>query len=32
MIHKNRFQRKIWYMDDSDFDTIKKRLKELLNL
>ena len=32
MIHKNRFQRKIWYMDDSDFQNIKKRLKELLNL
>ena len=32
MIHINRFQRRLWYMDDSDFKNIKKRLKELLNL
>ena len=32
MIHTNRFQRRIWYMDDSDFLNIKKRLKNLLNL
>lgn len=32
MFHKNRFQRKIWEMDESDFWLIKKRLKRLLNL
>lgn len=32
MIHKNRFQRKIWELDEKDFSEIKKRLKNLLNL
>lgn len=32
MIHKNRFQRKIWELDEKDFWEIKKRLKNLLNL
>lgn len=32
MIHKNRFQRKIWELDEKDFLEIKKRLKNLLNL
>ena len=32
MIHTNRFQRRLWHMDDTDFKNIKKRLKELLNL
>lgn len=32
MVHKNRFQRKIWELDEKDFSEIKKRLKNLLNL
>lgn len=32
MIHKNRFQRKIWELDEKDFEETKKRLKNLLNL
>lgn len=32
MIHKNRFQRKLWELDNKDFENIKKRLKDLLNL
>lgn len=32
MVHKNRFQRKIWELDEKDFWEIKKRLKNLLNL
>ncbi|MFA7298510.1 MAG: type II toxin-antitoxin system PemK/MazF family toxin [Candidatus Absconditabacterales bacterium] len=32
MLHKNRFQRKIGELDEKDFGTIKKRLKQLLNL
>ena len=31
MIHKNRFQRKIWELDELDFETIKKKLGKLLN-
>jgi len=32
MINKNRFQRKLWELDEKDFSEIKKRLKILLNL
>ena len=32
MIHKNRFQRKIWQIDSHDFENIKKELKQLLKL
>lgn len=31
MVHKNRFQRKIWELDELDFETIKKKLGKLLN-
>ena len=31
MIYKNRFQRKIWELDELDFETIKKKLGKLLN-
>lgn len=32
MINKNRFQRKIWELDEIDFSQIKKRLRSLLNI
>ncbi len=32
MIHTNRFERRIWQIDDDDFIEIKKRLKSLLSL
>lgn len=32
MVDTKRFQRRIWVIPETDFKTIKKRLKELLNL
>ena len=32
MFDNSRFQRKIWEIDEKDFENIKKRLKNLLNL
>lgn len=32
MLHKNRFQRKLWYIDNVDMKIIKKKLSILLGL
>lgn len=32
MLDKNRFRKKVWQIDEKDFQEIKNRLKELMNL